>query len=349
MRKRFMRAIGTDIILLPLFVFCFWNATLLTYALRMLKGELTIVIGARNFADVYADPQVSDSIKSRLHLIDEIKQFAYDSIGLKHSDNYTSFYDQHNQRLMYVVTAAPRYELQPYLWHFPVLGNVPYKGFFDDEKAKQERDRLIDLGYDCDIGGASGWSTLGWFRDPVLSSMLRRSEGDLAELIIHELTHGTIFVKDSVEYNENFAEFVGHEGANWFLRTKYGIDSREYRTYTDSYNDDKIKTRFMLRQAHLLDSVYRSFGPTVPVAEKEQQRNNYFHFIWGRALLLHLADDTTFGDRIYKRLLEGGNTIFLQYTRYDSKQNDFSEQFAECGYDLRLFVSNMVSAYNTDH
>jgi predicted aminopeptidase len=311
------------------------------------KGQLTIVFGARDFEEVFADPAVGDSIKAKLHLIEEIKQFAYDSIGLKPSDNYTTFFDQKDQRLMYVVTAAEKYELKPYMWSFPVLGEVPYKGFFDEHQAKEEYYRLKMLGMDADIGGASGWSTLGWFKDPVLSSMLKKNEADLAELIIHELTHGTLFVRDSVDYNENLAQFVGVEGAKWFLRSKYGPDSKELNSYLTSMVEEEKKSAFMLKQSKFLDTIYSSFEPTMSDEEKLFLKRKSFMVIWKRARELKLNSDVTFADRVLRKIAQSGNTVFLQYSRYEAKQDDFREEFESCKDDLKLFVQNMVTKYGT--
>lgn len=344
MRLRYIGVFIADFILLPVFVFCLFNASLVTYGLRMGKGQLDIVTGAREFAEVFADDTVDAKVKERLRLIEKIRQFAFDSIGLKPVDNYTTFYDQRGQRLMYVVTAAEPFELRAHIWHFPVVGDVPYKGFFDEEKAKEEYYRMRMLGMDADIGGAAGWSTLGWFQDPVLSSMLNRSEGDLAELIIHELTHGTIFVKDDVEYNENLAQFVGVEGAKWFLSVEFGTDSKELKHYLASMADDDIRTQFMLTQSKYLDSVYQSFGDE-PLAWKEQQKRKAFIRIATRARSLKLEADPTFSQRIFSRMVRSGNTIFLQYIRYEAKGDDFSELFSEAGYDLRVFVRNMELQY----
>jgi predicted aminopeptidase len=347
MQFRYTRIFFSDFILLPAFLFCLFNADLVTYGLRMGKGQLSIVWGAHDFEEVFADPEVSDSVKEKLHLIDEIKQFAYDSIGLKPSDNYTTFFDQKDQRLMYVVTAAEKFQLKPYMWNFPVVGEVPYKGFFDAEKAKEEYFRLKMLGYDADIGGASGWSTLGWFQDPVLSSMLNRSEADLAELIIHELTHGTLFVKDSVEYNENLAQFVGVEGAKWFLRSKYGEASGELQSYLTSMEEDEQKTTFMLGQAKFLDTVYKSIEPTLSENEKQAIKQKTFLLIWDRARVLNLDGDSKFQYSLLRKMAKSGNTMFLQYTRYEAKRDDFSAEFSRSGNDLKLFVQNMVAKYGT--
>ncbi|HTF05393.1 MAG TPA: aminopeptidase, partial [Bacteroidia bacterium] len=246
MRFRYVRIFFSDFVLLPVFAFCLLNADLVTYGICMGKGQMDIVLGARDFQEVYADDSVDVHVKERLRFIEEVREFAFDSIGLTRNDNYTTYYDQKGQRLLYVVTASKPFELKAHLWSFPILGDVPYKGFFNEEKANAESERLKAEGWDVDIGGASGWSTLGWFKDPVLSGMLRMSEGELAELIIHELTHGTIFVKDNVDYNENLAQFVGVEGAKWFLASRYGKDSDELSAYVNGNRDGDTRTAFML-------------------------------------------------------------------------------------------------------
>ena len=109
--------------------------------------------------------------------------------------------------------------MRAYEWSFPFLGRVPYKGFFDRGAAIEEDSLLRLKGYDTGIGNIRGWSTLGWFKDPILSGMLENSEGALANLIIHELWHGTLYVKDSADFNENLASFAGEQGALLFLQS----------------------------------------------------------------------------------------------------------------------------------
>ena len=118
---------------------------------------------------------------------------------------------------MWVVMACEPFALKPKEWKFPIIGSVPYKGFFKKERAEALKAELEKEGWDVMVRNPGGWSTLGWFTDPILSKMLMRSEGDLANLIIHEMSHATIFVKDSVEFNENLATFIGDRGAELFL------------------------------------------------------------------------------------------------------------------------------------
>lgn len=311
----------------------------------MAKGQLTIVMNARPVKEVLNDMSVADSVKKKLQLIEEIRKFAFDSIGLVRNENYTTFYDQHGKRLIYVVTACKPYGLEPHLWHFPMLGDVPYKGFFNAERAKEQALELRAQGLDTDVGGASGWSTLGFFKDPVLSQMLKNEEGDLAELIIHELTHGTVFVKDDVEFNENLASFIGYKGAVWFLERKYGKDSEQLKEYLDGRHDDEVLERFMLDCAHSLDSLYKK----IPAGADEKykaglKRKKMISFVF-KSAQLPLAMDVSFPARFGKRIRSSGNAFFMQYVRYGGKQHDFEADFMKDKGDLRTYVAGLRQLY----
>lgn len=344
MKLRFARRIIADLVFIPLVCFCILETSLVVYGLRMAKGQLHIVWNARPVKEVLADVSVPDSVKTKLELIGEIKQFAFDSIGLSPNENYTTFYDQHGQRLIYVVTASQPFAMEPHLWHFPVLGNVPYKGFFDPEKAKAEYFSLRAKGLDADIGGASGWSTLGFFKDPVLSQMLNNSEGDLAELIIHELTHGTIFVKDDVEFNENLASFIGYKGALWFLERKFGKDSKQLKNYLSGRHDDEVLEKFMLSCAHSLDSLYKTNAKTDEKQKLVLKKRMLILFML-ESKNLPLEMDAGFPSRFGKKILNSGNAFFMQYVRYGAKQHDFEKDFLSYNSDLGKYVSALKEKY----
>lgn len=343
-RFRFIRKILSDLLLMAIVILYLVFAPYVVYGLRMAKGQLSIVMNARPVSEVLSDAAVPDSVKNRLRLVEEIRRFAFDSIGLKRNDNYTTFYDQQGKRLIYVVTACEPYALKPYNWEFPVLGEVPYKGFFDKARAEKEQQKLKVSGYDTDIGGASGWSTLGWFKDPVLSQMLQYSDGDLAELIIHELTHGTLFVKDSVEYNENLASFIGYKGALWFLESKYGKDSPQYQEYTEGRSFQKSRTDFMLQCARSLDSLYRQMPATWPQERKAKTKTDFYALLKIRAASPSLGADSLFPARFEKRMRTSGNTIFMQYLRYESKQTDFETEYSRFS-GLKKYLGWLLTKY----
>lgn len=341
-RFRLLRALLTDILLFPLLVAGLLYIDLLAYGVQQLRGQLNIVRNARPLDEVIADPGTPDSVRTKLELVKDIRVFAFDSIGLVRNDNYTSFFDLNGQPPIYVVTACDPLALRPYRWTFPVLGSVPYKGFFRKELAQAEARRLRALGYDVQLGSAGGWSTLGYFNDPVLSNMLRSSDGGLSELLIHELTHGTLFVKDSVDFNENLASFVGYKGAVQFLRAKYGDDSPQLREYIGERNDEALVEKFMLRSARSLDSLFRKQAAerlTEPAAM--QQKYRMYVRIVREAARLPLRFPG-FAERLEKRLRKSGNAVFMNYVRYGSKQDDFEKEFNEKYHgDLRLYVSEL--------
>src|SRR5690606_28506128 len=199
--KLFKRFLASVVILIAALAIIYFD--LLVYGIRQARGQLYIINNARAVEEVLNDPNFPDSLKAKLVLIDEVRRYAIDSLGLKDTRNYKTLFDQKGQEIMWVVTACEPFKLKAKEWRFPVIGAVPYKGFFDRELAEALRDELQAEGWDVSIRNPGGWSTLGWFDDPILSKMLERSSGDLANLIIHEMSHATIFVKDSVDFNEN--------------------------------------------------------------------------------------------------------------------------------------------------
>ncbi len=320
-----------------------WNWSLLVYGINQGIGQLKIVWNARPVEEVLADPQFPDSLKSKLRLIDDVRKFAIDSLGLKDTDNYKTLYDQKGEELMWVVTACEPFELKPKQWTFPVVGSVPYKGYFDKEKAKTDRDQLEKDGWDVSVMNPGGWSTLGWFTDPILSGMLTRSEGDLASLIIHEMVHATFFVKDSVELNENLASFIGDTTAYDFLKWKFGADSKEYKTYLYEDQDYRRYYPHVLRGTRMLDSLYTAIKGE-PIEVKKEKKE------WAIRKIVETMDTLTLhitrkpSQRYQKRL--PNNTYFMSYRRYQSKQLVFKDELTnEYQGDIRKLIKGYQSKY----
>ena len=189
-----------EVLLITAAFYVLFNFRLVAYGITQLKGQLSIVWHAKPIAEALSDPAFPDSLKQKLKLVEEIKKFAIDSLGLRATENYSTLYDQQGKALLMNLTAAEKFELKAYTWNFPLLGEVSYKGFFDFKKGKSEAEELERKNYDVEYSSVSAWSTLGWFRDPIFSGMLKRNEGQLAELIIHEMTHATIYLKSSVDF-----------------------------------------------------------------------------------------------------------------------------------------------------
>lgn len=225
-----------NLVLWAFLCLCSVNHDTTVYLFHQSYGQLFILTHTQSFEEFASENQLSEKEKQSLDLINEIKKYSVDSLGYKPTKNFTAVYNQNGAPILWVITTSSKFRIEPYYWKFPIVGEVSYKGFFDKQKAISEKNKLICEGYDVDLRSVSAWSTLGWFSDPVLSSMLNRRKGSLCNLIFHELFHATYYAKNSVDFNENLASFIAHKATIQFLRT----DTLELRSYLESHADNKI-------------------------------------------------------------------------------------------------------------
>ena len=334
MRKKILLFIS---VILTLTIILFRE--MIAYGIDQALGQLEIIKDSRPIAIVMEDPEVADSLKQKIALIQEVRDFAFNELGLEQSDNYTTFYDQKGQTILWNLSASASYSFEAYKWSFPILGSFPYKGFFDLEKAKEEYEYLKDQGYDVRIRPVGGWSTLGWTTDPILSNMLKRNNGSLAELIIHELTHSTLFVKDDIVFNENLAAFIGERGAIDFMKIKYGEESAELIEYIKSEDDSKNFRSHMLQSAQLLDSLYQNFNEEMNDSLKSFKK----HLIIDQ--VISSVDTLDFYDPRYYKIFSKSrpnNAYFMSYLRYYSSEDSLKTILSnEYQYDLKGFILGM--------
>ena len=279
-------------------------------------------------------------------LIGEIKKFAVDSLGLKNTDNYTTFYDQQNKPVLWVLTASEPFTLKAYQWYFPMLGNVAYKGFFLQQKGIKEMDVLKKKCYDVDLSPTGGWSTLGWFKDPVLSNMLYNSKGALAELIIHELTHGTLYVKNNVDFNENLASFVGEKGAEKFLLMKFGKHSEEITNYKSNLADEKVFEKYLFNSTQQLKILYQSISQESDEIKLKKKKELIFKLVVN-AYKLPLEHKRKYVKRM-KGAFTSGNAFFMSYQRYDA-QKDSLERVMNTQFngDIKMYLNDLKTRYQS--
>ena len=327
---------------LVVLIVIFWD--LVSYAARQGYGQFTIIWNARPVEEFLSDPEFPDSLKARLNFISEVRRYSIDSLGLKDTENYKTMFDQKGKEIMWVVMACEKFRLKPKEWKFPIVGAVPYKGFFNEKRANDLKQELEQEGWDVVVRNPGGWSTLGWFTDPILSKMLNRSEGDLANLIIHEMSHATIFVKDSVDFNENLATFIGDRGAEKFLIYKYGEHSKEYTTYMEEDRDYLKFVDHMLRGAKKLDSLYNSMDAAEHLEGKLASKERVIRSIISSLDTLSLTLTSTPSKR-FRNVLPN-NAYFMNFRQYQAKQDTFTiELKAKFHNDLRAYISYLSGNY----
>lgn len=320
-------------------------ATEIHYGLLQLEGQLKVIRESKPITDFLSDPHFSEEYKQKIKFIQEVRAFGIQELGMTDSENYTTLYDQKGEPTLWVVTAAPQFDLTPFQWKFPIVGGFPYKGFFKKDLVQAEAKKIKSFGYDVEIDVVAAWSTLGWFPDPILSTNLEKSEGDLANLILHELTHTTIYVKDSAEMNENLASFVGHQGAVAFLGQYPGGDTL-LRNYLDQRKDRERYIDFMKMKVEELAQIYetnKEQPPSVKIALKENKIKSI------RKELESIRFQTP---HAFESIKDGSyplnNAYFSGFNTYNKQQSNFQSIFIhQFNGDIASFLKSFKEKYPT--
>jgi predicted aminopeptidase len=291
------------------------------YYLNQAKGQLDIVFNSRPIEDVYGDPGLTEARARKLDLVAASRRFAEERLGFRPSDNYTTYFDTGRRAVTHVVSACKSDAFVPYLWWFPIVGSLPYKGYFDREDAEAEAASLREDGWDVTVGESTAYSTLGWFRDPVFSSMLSMSEASLASTVIHELVHGTIYVTDHADFNESLATFVGREGALQLLEERYGPESPRVGEARARFEDERLLDGFFADLFHRLGSLYASDRPA---EEKMTLRQGIFEGAREELKLLGSRFKSNVSRRLHE--MELNNAVVVAQHRY-GRYNEFRRVF----------------------
>jgi predicted aminopeptidase len=221
--------------------------------------------GARRITAVLRDPSTSPETRKFLEEVEDIKGYAVEHIGLRRTSDYTRYKKLNRNHLVDVVQACEALSFKAYYWRYPLLGRLPYKGFYELRDAEAEAERLKAEGYDVIVREVDAFSTLGFLSTPVYSFMGRYSIFDLSSTIIHEMTHATVFLKDEARFNEELATFVGDEGALEYIRSRFGPDSDAYRNAVFEQEDSALFLSFLKELSGALRTLYS--GP-LPREEK---------------------------------------------------------------------------------
>ncbi|MBK7890383.1 MAG: aminopeptidase [Bdellovibrionales bacterium] len=231
------------------------------YLVKSAWSQVGLLNSREPLEKVLAKPELADAVRTKLLLARDAKLFAETELGLKKTQNYESYVELGRSHVSYVVSAAPKNRLEHFEWWFPFVGSVPYKGYFNPDDAKEEAESLRKENLDVVVRGVSAYSTLGWFRDPILSSMLRYTDYDLANTIIHEAVHATLYIKSNADFNERLATFIGNIGAELFFLKREGPSSETLKLAKSESEDERLFTDFISKEIETLKMWYEKNSP----------------------------------------------------------------------------------------
>jgi predicted aminopeptidase len=297
-------------------------------------GQLKLLARRQPVEEVLSQATLSEQEQHKLRLIMRVRLFATEQLGLHVDDSYTTFVDVGGPYVTYNVSAAPKDALRPYVWWFPIVGRVPYKGYFNKDAALRQAHKLEARGYDTYVRGVRAYSTLGYFDDPILSSMLAYPDFALIDTIIHELVHRTVWVKGSVSFNESLASFVADKGVQAYLAAQHGADAPPSRLYQDLQADAQVFRSYMHGVVQRLETLYQ--GP-LSRAEKLRQREQIF----AAAVSDYPSVFPRMKTKRYRRYFERrtlNNAVLLSFRRYNRDMSFFERAFAAHGGDIRRLI-----------
>jgi len=312
-----------------------------TYVLRAGYEEAKILWNRRPIAEVLNRPDVDAATREKLELVLQVRRFVEQDLAFNVGGSYSTITELDKPPVVYVVTAAPRTKLEPYTWWFPIIGQVAYKGYFDQTEAQREAQRLEQQGYDTYVRPAMAFSTLGWFSDPLLPHLLRYDRETLANIIIHELFHSTFYVKGQSAFNESLANFAGHRGTVAFFSKDSGPDAAITRQAQATWENELTVAQFLATGVERLKDLYAS---EISEEEKLRQREELFAQLQQefRSLPGPVRQNTDFAT------VRLNNAVVLQYLIYLQELALFERIYQQNGRDLRATLTQITEGAKKD-
>jgi predicted aminopeptidase len=311
---------------------------------------LSIRSGARSVDRELADPRTGAEQRALLERARDVRAFAASELGLKETKSYTTIVRMDSDRLATVVQACAELSFDRWLWSYPFVGKLPYRGYFDPADAEKEAARLRKKGLDVIARPVDAFSTLGYLSDPLFSFMSSYDESEVADLVIHEMTHATVFLKgrgldartgervDTEQFNEELATFVGREGSLLYLAEVHGPGSAEVEAARAARRDAEAYAAFLRGTAGELELIYSS-GAT-----EAEKREGKARAIASRAALFAEDYDRLFETEAYRKApMDRINNAYLDlYRLYEGESSLYRDFYLRVsGGDMKAFIASV--------
>lgn len=242
------------------------------YYSQAVGGHLKLMRARQPIVEVLADESTSPELRQKLQTLMEARKFAVTELGLPDNDSYSTFVETGRSAVTWNVVAAEEFSVNAKTWCFPVAGCVSYRGYFDRDDADDYAKRLAEENFDVTVGGASAYSTLGWFDDPILDTMLRGSDTRYVSTLFHELAHQVLYVKDDSDFNEAFASFVEQIGTRKWLVDRGEAERIDAYDLSLQRGEDFVKLLKVTREA-----LQATFGKSIDEQAMRAEKADVFN------------------------------------------------------------------------
>lgn len=297
------------------------------YYLQAVRGHMDLMARAQPIAELIDEKQLADELRSDLQFVQEIRQFSIEHLLLADNKSYRKYAELQRDYVVWNVFAAKEFELSAKRWCFPVAGCVGYRGYFHEQAAQAEAQKLRRDGYDAAVGGVTAYSTLGRFADPVLNTMLNRGREEIASTIFHELAHQRIYVKGDTEFNESFASAVEELGVVAWFESKG--DSAAICSYQQRQSQRDELQRVVADFRGQLEDLYQQ---SLALTEKREAKKQVFTQLGAAidGLFAGYARPAWFSEPM-------NNATLVPLGLYRDRLPAFREIFQQCNSDFDCF------------
>ncbi len=305
----------------------------LGYYGQLADGQWQLLRGRQPVAAVIADPHTTEQLRTRLERSQAARDFASQHLHLPDNRSYRLYVDIHRPSVVWNVFATAEFSLSPQTHCFPIAGCVAYRGYYRQGAARGAAALQRQQGMDVYVSGVEAYSTLGWFDDPIISSMMTWGDERLATLIFHELAHQNFYVKNDTEFNESYATFVEQEGTRqWRVALGLAPGNGELTQQMDQFTQLVLETRERLQRlyAEPLEAHAMRAGKAAEFARLREQYEVLKASKWGGR--------GRFDAWVYSPL---NNAKLLPFGLYDQYVPAFAQLFSQVGGDWPQFYAQV--------
>ncbi len=308
------------------------------YLTRAAYEQARLLWNRRPIAQELARPDLDPDLRAKLETVIKVRRFAQDQLGLNVGASYRTVTQVDEGAIIWVVMAAPKDSLTPYTWWFPIVGAVPYRGYFDVAQANAEAAEFQTAGYDTLVRSAVAFSSLGFFNDPLLSNLLKLDRVELAGVIFHELFHRTFYLKSDAMFDESAATWIGDRAAAEFFASAEGRDSADAISARAVVQSDLRFGDFLQREEARLLTLY---GSDLPAAEIVRRREPLMKQI--QADYAKLKPSLSTLERFDLDQEPINNAVLINYRIYFHDLDNFTALDRQHPGDLRATIGAIIA------